>query len=203
MWIGSWFSAGADLGEVFPVPISDQLNAEYKPAIEAIYHSPKITISQIHGKAAGIGAGFAMATDLTIMAEDAAYYLAFAAIGLVPDGGITWHLTRALGRKRASEMILEGKAIDAKTSLAAGLANRVVSASELEDAALSWAQDLSKVAPIAAREAKAVIGKMDGVGLSDAISLEAEAQNICQVTQDHARAVDGFKSKTKVEFQGN
>ena len=61
--------------------------------------APKPWIAAVNGAAAGIGSAFAMNCDLSVMAEDAYLYQAFAAIGLIPDGGATWHLVRTLGRQ--------------------------------------------------------------------------------------------------------
>ncbi|MEM7242074.1 MAG: enoyl-CoA hydratase/isomerase family protein [Pseudomonadota bacterium] len=200
---GPGFSAGADLSETFPIPISGQIDGEYKPAIEAIYASPKITISQIHGKAAGIGAGFALATDLTVMAEDAGMYLAFAALGLVPDGGITWHLYRALGRKQAAEIIFEGQTLSAQKCVDLGLANKVAPTDQLTEVTQSWAEALAQAAPISVREVKHALRQMDGVDLGDAISIEGKGQDACQISNDHIRAIKAFQTKTKPVFEGN
>ena len=106
--------------------VEDQLNGEYKPALMEIIEAPKPWISAVNGACAGIGSAFAMVCDLTVMAEDAYIYQAFAAISLVPDGGATWHLVRTLGRKRAYEVIATGEKITARKCLEWGLCNRVV-----------------------------------------------------------------------------
>ncbi len=72
-----------------------------------------------------------MNCDLVVMAENAYIYQAFAAIGLVPDGGATWHLVRTLGRNRAYEVIVSGEKIRAQKCLDWGLCNRVVPEGEL------------------------------------------------------------------------
>ena len=107
---GRAFSAGADLTEVAALGesdfrVEDQLNHQYKPALMEIHEAPKPWISAVNGACAGIGSAFGMVCDLTVMADNAYIYQAFAAIGLVPDGGATWHLARTLGRKRAFEII--------------------------------------------------------------------------------------------------
>ena len=117
---GRAFSAGADLQEVpaggadGEFSVEDQLNGEYKPILMAIAEAPKPWLSAVNGPCAGIGSAFAMACDLTVMADDAYLYQAFTAISLVPDGGATWHLVRTLGRKRAYEVIVTGEKIRAE-----------------------------------------------------------------------------------------
>ena len=102
---GRAFCAGADLLETAENPgdfrVEDQLNGEYKPILLEMNRAGKPWIAAVNGAAAGIGSAFAMNCDLVVMAENAYIYQAFAAIGLVPDGGVTWHLVRTLGRHRA------------------------------------------------------------------------------------------------------
>ena len=113
----------------------DLLNHEYKPGFMAIYESTKPWIAAINGAAAGIGAAYAMACDLVVMAEDAYLYQAFQAIGLIPDGGATWHLCQILGKKRAYELIISGEKVSAKKSLVR-VCNREVQSDELLQVAL-------------------------------------------------------------------
>jgi 2-(1,2-epoxy-1,2-dihydrophenyl)acetyl-CoA isomerase len=130
---GRGFSAGTDLKEGLVSPISMLLEQEYRPILAAISGSPKIWIAQVHGSAAGIGAAVAMNCDLMTMAEDATIYMAFAAIGLVPDGGNTWLLHRGLGYKRAMQAILEGRKFPAEDAVALGLANAAHPAEKLAE----------------------------------------------------------------------
>ena len=90
-----------------------------------------------------------MVCDLTIMADNAYIYQAFAAIALVPDGGASWHLVNQLGCKRALEMIVECEKMPAAMCLELGLANRVVAADTLQSATRVWAEKLSQGAPLA------------------------------------------------------
>ena len=144
---GRAFSAGADLAEMpedkSNFRVEDQLNGEYKPALMEIHEAPKPWISAINGACAGIGSAFGMVCDLTVMAEDAYIYQAFAAISLVPDGGATWHLVRTLGRKRAYEVIATGEKLPAQKCLEWGLCNRVVPADKLLEETLAWAEELA------------------------------------------------------------
>ena len=101
--VGRSFCAGADLTEsqASQSNVRDMLDQQYKPALMAITNAPKPWISAVRGAAAGVGSAFAMNCDLTVMSEDAYIYQAFAGIGLIPDGGATWHLARTVGRKKA------------------------------------------------------------------------------------------------------
>ena len=119
---GPGFCAGADLkdGSGY-APAHQMIEEEYRPILTGIAASQKIWIAQVHGAAAGIGAALAMNCDLMTMAEDATIYMAFAAIGLVPDGGNCWLLLRGMGYKRALRAILEGARIPAAEAVALDL----------------------------------------------------------------------------------
>ena len=129
---GRGFCAGADLSEGVEKAVDQMLEEEYKPFLLAIAESSKICIAQVHGSAAGIGGALAMACDIVVMADDAYLYLAFAAIGLVPDGGLTWHLLHAMGYRRAFETIVEGRKLDAQACLDFGIANELVAPETLD-----------------------------------------------------------------------
>ena len=129
---GPGFTAGADLKDNFPPPISTHLKDEYKPIFDGIVSSRLLYVAAVHGSAAGIGASLAMVCDILIMGESAKLSMIFTNIGLVPDGGATWLLIHALGYRRALQTVVEGGQISAKKCLEFGLANRVVGDNNLK-----------------------------------------------------------------------
>lgn len=203
---GRAFCAGADLVETTTNPadfrVDDQLNLEYKPVLLEIMEAPQPWISAVNGAAAGVGSAFAMACDLTVMAEDAYIYQAFTAISLVPDGGATWHLVRTLGRKRAYEVIVSGEKIRAQKCLDWGLCNRVVESAELQQQALAWAQELAEKAPLSLRYAKQAVNQAMEDSLPDTISAEARLQRICVDSEDSREGVAAFVEKRSPVWQG-
>lgn len=203
---GRAFSAGADLADV-PVDsatfrVEDQLNGEYKPILMEIHEATKPWISAINGPCAGIGSALGMVCDLTVMAEDAFIYQAFAAISLIPDGGATWHLVRTLGRKRAYEVIVTGEKISAEKCLQWGLCNRVVAADKLLAETLAWAQELAGKAPLSLRYAKQALNGAIEESISDTISGEAKLQHLCMGSADAEEGVVAFLQKRKPVWQG-
>ena len=203
---GRAFCAGADLTETTTQDetfrVEDQLNGEYKPIMLEISAAPKPWISAVNGAAAGIGSAFAMVCDLTVMAEDAYIYQAFAAIGLVPDGGATWHLVRTLGRKRAYDVIVSGEKIRGQKCLEWGLCNRVVPPEQLMTEALAWAGELVAKAPLALRYAKQAVNAATEENLGDTISREAGLQHICIGSEDASEGVTAFIEKRAPNWQG-
>jgi 2-(1,2-epoxy-1,2-dihydrophenyl)acetyl-CoA isomerase len=201
---GRAFCAGADLSEVAgdDFDVEHQLNNEYKPVLMAITDSSKPWISAVNGAAAGVGSSFAMVCDLTVMAENAYIYQAFAAISLVPDGGATWHLARTLGRKRAYELIVSGEKLPAARCQELGLCNRVVPADALLENALQWAQELAGKAPLALRHAKAALNFAMEQSVADTITEEARLQAICIASADASEGVSAFVEKRAPVWQG-
>jgi 2-(1,2-epoxy-1,2-dihydrophenyl)acetyl-CoA isomerase len=204
--VGRAFSAGADLSEVpedkSSFRVEDQLLQEYKPSLMEIHEAPKPWISAINGACAGIGSAYGMVCDLTVMAEGSFIYQAFAAIGLVPDGGATWHLVRTLGRKRAYEIIATGEKLQAQKCLDWGLCNRVVPAEKLLDETLEWAQELAAKAPLSLRYAKQALNEAVEASVAETIGAEARLQHICINSEDAVEGAVAFLQKRSPVWQG-
>ncbi|MEP4146441.1 MAG: enoyl-CoA hydratase-related protein [Halioglobus sp.] len=201
---GRGFGAGADLAEpkLEHWRVEDELNLEYKPVLMEITNAPKPWISSVAGPAAGISSAFAMACDLMVMADNAYIYQAFAAIGLVPDGGATWHLVRTLGRKRAYEVIATGEKLSAEKCLEWGLCNRVVAADELPNATIAWAQELAAKAPLSLRYAKQAVNQAAEAGLAQTVSDEAVLQDLCIASEDAQEGAAAFLEKRAPVWKG-
>jgi len=205
---GRGFSAGADLAEKVSSEnatgqaTEDFLNADYKLGLLAVRDANKPWISAVNGPAAGIGSAYALACDLVIMADDAYLYQAFAAIGLIPDGGATWHLARILGRQRAYEMIVSGEKIRAERCLELGLCNRVVPAGELVERAIEQAEILVGKAPLALRYAKESLNFALEHTLEEVISNEARLQHKCVDSADAKEGIRAFMGKRDPAWTG-
>jgi len=143
-----------------------------------------------------------MVCDLSVMSEEAYYYQAFAAIGLVPDGGASWHLLHTVGRKRAYEMIVSGEKISAEQCRELGLCNRVVATDELLTETISWATELAAKAPLALRYSKEVLNFSQNSSLTDAIVNEAALQQACVLTEDATEGIQAFMEKRAPRWKG-
>ena len=201
---GRAFSSGADLGEEHPPEMISQfwLEDEFKPALMAIADAPKPFIAAVNGPVAGGACGFALACDLSIMSSDAYLYQAFVAIGLIPDGGISWHFARQLGHMRAFELLTGAERISATRCAELGLTNKVVAPDELMREAQAWAADLAHKAPLALRYTKQALRQAHRLDLDDAISLEAALQNRTTGSHDGREGMQAFIEKRKPVFIG-
>ncbi len=204
---GRAFGGGADLSESATQAdpffrVEDQLNGEFKPILMAITEAPQPWVSAVAGPAAGVSSSFAMVCDLTVMAENAYLYQAFAAIGLIPDGGATWHLARTLGRKRAYELIVTGEKLSAAKCLELGLCNRVVPVEELMPVTLAWADELANKAPLSLRYAKQAVNMAMEISQAETITEEARLQHVCLTSADAAEGVSAFLEKRAPQWRG-
>src|SRR3954447_9237286 len=135
---GKALSSGADLKSGFSPDadgfpnVGDALRNRFHPIIEGLRTMPKPVVASINGPAVGIGLSFALACDLTVMAETAYLLLAFVNIGLVPDGGSSFLIPERIGFARAAEMAMLGERIGSRQALEWGLVNRVAADEQLE-----------------------------------------------------------------------
>ncbi|MCB2114375.1 MAG: enoyl-CoA hydratase/isomerase family protein [Parvularculaceae bacterium] len=200
---GRGFCAGADVTDVTGGrTVEDQLNAEYGAFLSIIQGSDAPVIAAINGPAAGIGMTLALACDLRVMAQDAYLMSAFANIGLVPDGGLSWLLTQEIGYARAYQLAIEAEKISAARALELGLVNRVVAREDVVSNALAWAQSIAERAPIAMSLTKRAFRAAAQSGLRNAMALEAMLQKTALATEDCREGVAALMEKRKPQFKG-
>ena len=206
--IGKGFSAGADLSD--PSGMDDHSNDRlvyeglvngYMPSLKGIMDMPKPVIAAVNGPAAGIGSAFALACDLMVMSKDAYLKQAFVNIALIPDGGLNWFLTRAIGYKLAYEMAIEGDNISASRCLELGLTNKVVEADDLLNASVTWAESLARKSSQSLRETKKVMRAAMTASYDDTFKLEAEVNNTLHGSEDSLEAVKAFFEKRAPNFK--
>ncbi len=148
---GRAFSSGEDLGalqsgyEAGRAPdLGSTLTDRYNPLIRAIRAAPKPVVAAVNGVAAGAGASVALASDYRIASEHAKLVLAFIKVGLVPDSGGIWFLSKMVGTARAWWLASTGEPVTADKGLQLGLFDKVVPADEFEEAWRAFATDLAR-----------------------------------------------------------
>ena len=199
---GRCFSAGADLKAGIDRDVATILQAEYRPIQEAIATIPKPVIAAVPGSAAGIGMSMALQCDLLIMADNAFLLSPFTTISLVPDGGLNWMLVRQLGYRRAFQLSVESERISAERCVELGLANKAVPAEKLMDAALDWADALSRRAPLSLAATKQAMRFAMDHDWSRSYDVEAELQGELLGTEDNQEGINAFFEKRPPEFKG-
>ncbi len=200
---GRAFCAGADISSLDEkYSIEEILNTEYAAFLTSIQTMPKPVVAAINGPAAGIGMTTALTCDLRVMSADAYLMSAFANIGLVPDGGLSFLLTQQIGYARAYQLAIEAEQLDAARALEWGLVNRVVPAEEVLVNALDWAETLTHRAPLAIAQTKRAFRAASQKDLPNAMAFEAMAQRGLVTSEDCAEGVRALFEKRKPNFKG-
>lgn len=178
------------------------LQNHYNPLISQILRLPVPVITAVNGPAAGIGCSLALAGDFVIAGESAYFLQAFVNIGLVSDGGSTWLLTRAIGRARATRMMMLGEKISAHQAEQWGLIYKTVADSELADEAHALAQGLAEGPTLSyATMKRTIVDALDGT-VGEVMLAEAEGQRIAGSSEDAMEGGMAFLQKRKAQFKG-
>ncbi|MBI1365993.1 MAG: hypothetical protein GC153_08565 [Alphaproteobacteria bacterium] len=199
---GRGFCAGADVGDGIDGNIEDTLNTEYGAFLTIIQTCEKPVIAAVNGPCAGIGMTLALTCDLRVMSSEAYMMMAFSNIGLVPDGGLSWLITREIGYARAFQLAVEAEKISAARCLELGLVNRVVEPERMRENALEWAGSLAERAPIALALTKRSFRAAAHDGLRAAAAFEAMLQKTAIATEDCREGVMALMAKRKPQFKG-
>lgn len=198
------FCAGGDLKERHGMTV-EAWNAQhlvFERMARAIVNCPTTVIAAINGVAVGGGCEIAAACDFIHAAESARFALPEVGLGIIPGAGGTQTVTRALGTRRAKELILTGRPFSAREACDWGLVNAVHANDALFDATLAIAERIARNAPLAVRQAKQSIARGADMSLSDGMAFEIEAYNRLVTTEDRIEGVNAFNEKRPPVFKG-
>ena len=206
---GKGFCSGADLsarGEASPITSKGgshrALQNHYNPLVSQILRLPVPVVCAVNGPAAGVGCSIALAGDFVIAGQSAYFLQAFVNIGLVPDGGSTWLLARAIGRARATRMMILGEKIGAQQAEDWGLIYKAVGDAALMDEANALARRLAEGPTLAYATMKRNIATaLDGT-VNDVFLAEAEGQRLAGDSADAMEGGMAFLQKRKPAFTG-
>ncbi|MGB0136741.1 MAG: enoyl-CoA hydratase-related protein [Flavobacteriales bacterium] len=202
---GKAFCAGQDLQEAVEdngIDITRIVSAHYNPIIGRIRSIEKPVIAAVNGVAAGAGANIALACDLCIASEHAAFIQAFSKIGLIPDSGGTFFLPRLVGMQRATALMMLGDKLMAAEAADMGMIYRSVPADNLAEEARILAERLAAMPTKALGLTKRALNKSLEQSLGEQLALEGELQTAASGTQDYNEGVAAFLEKRKPEFKG-
>jgi enoyl-CoA hydratase/carnithine racemase len=198
------FCAGADLKE--RRGMSDEAwtrqHLVYERMVRAMLACPVPLIAAVNGAAYGGGCELTLACDFIYAAESARFALTEVTLGIMPGAGGTQTLARAVGERRAKEIILTGTPFGAAEAAAWGMVSRVLPAAELLPAALATAETIAKNAPISVRQAKLAISRGMNVSLWDGLALEIEAYHRMVPSEDRREGITAFNEKRAPRFKG-
>jgi len=198
------FCAGADLKERDGMTVETwrAQHEGFERAFVALVECPVPVIAAVQGVAMGGGLELALCCDFIYAARGARLALPEASRGLMPGGMGTQNLGRAVGERRAKEMILSGLPISAEDGFAFGLVNRVCEPAKLLEEALAAARAIAGNAPLSVRQAKRSIHYGLDMDLLTGYRFEIEAYNRLVDTEDRREGVRAFVEKRAPRFKG-
>jgi enoyl-CoA hydratase len=199
---GRAFAAGADLAEMSQQTPVDLILGRRFELWDRIRKISKPIIAAVDGYCLGGGIELAMSCDIIIASEGATFGQPEVKVGIIPGAGGTQRLTHAVGKYKAMEMILTGRAIPAYEAYRVGLVNRVVPAESLMEEARKLAIDIASKAPISIHLAKEAILKAQDTTLEVGLEFERKAFYMLFATEDQKEGMRAFLEKRKPNFKG-
>ena len=207
---GRAFSSGADLRDMSSRPLTEDghidvyttLTTVYNPILIGLRTMAKPVIAAVNGPAVGIGCSLALSCDLVVAAESAYLSLAFARIGLAPDGGAIALVAARAGAGRAAQMALLGDRVDAPTALRWGLVDEVLPDDDFEAGAGALLDRLAAGPTGSYAGSKRQLNAWLYGDLGKQLELEARIQQQLAASSDFAEGVAAFLGKRDPDFRG-
>jgi enoyl-CoA hydratase/carnithine racemase len=200
---GRAFSSGADLSSMTGTARQETGTIDAANRLtRALRAVPKPVLAAVNGPAAGVACSFALAADLTIAKESAYFLLAFANVGLMPDGGATALVSAAIGRARASRMALLAERIPAALAAEWGLIAQVVPDEDFDAEIDRFAAKLAAGPTAAYAQTKSAFNATTLAHLEQALEIERTGQSALLASADFAEGAAAFLDKRAPRFSG-
>lgn len=202
---GKGFCAGQDLGEAIDEngpELKEIVDQHYNPMITRIRNIEKPIIAAVNGIAAGAGANIALACDIVVADEQAAFIQAFSKIGLIPDSAGTFFLPRLIGMQKAAALMMTGEKVMAQEAENMGMIYKCFPTEVFEVSTKKMAAKLAKMPTKALGLTKLALNKSYTNDLEAQVALESDLQVICGKTEDFKEGIDAFLEKRKPVFKG-
>ncbi|MEQ1699210.1 MAG: enoyl-CoA hydratase-related protein [Ilumatobacteraceae bacterium] len=198
------FAAGADISEFGGPEAGRAIGEGFHRALNAVAAIPRFVIAAVSGYALGGGCELSLACDYRIAGERAVFGQPEILLGIIPGGGGTQRLARAVGNSRAKELMVTGRQVKAEEALRIGLADEVVPGEELLGRALALAAEVAKGAVQAQALVKRAVDEGTSLPLADGLALEVDLFEAVFRTEDSQIGVQSFLANGpgKAEFTG-
>jgi 2-(1,2-epoxy-1,2-dihydrophenyl)acetyl-CoA isomerase len=205
---GRAFCSGGDMVEMLdqksPTPFESRqkIHKMLRTVLMPLVNIEKPVIAAVNGAAVGAGMNLALAADIVIAAESAKFSQVFVKVGLVPDTGGMYLLTRLAGLATAKDLCLTGRTISSLEAHRLGLVSRTVPDADLLRIATEEAMRLAGGATAAIGLTKSLLNKAPTSTLEEMAEYEAYALAVTLSTQDYREAVEAFREKRAPQFTG-
>src|SRR5262245_24796111 len=196
------FVSGADINDIRARTRDDGLAAINSSLFAAVERFPRPTIAAVNGYALGGGCELALACDIRVASETAAFGQPELGLGIIPAAGATQRLPRIVGLGWAKHLVLTGDVLDAKQALEIGLVTAVTPAGQLQIRVRELAKRILRHGPLAARLAKLALNASARVDLDSGLLIETLAQAICYDSEDKREGAAAFLEKRLPKFTG-
>lgn len=196
------FAAGADIKEMAGAGAMEMLARGTHKLWRTIAACPKPVIAAVNGFALGGGCELAMTCDIIIAGEGARFGQPEVKIGVIPGGGGTQRLTRAVGKYKAMRYALTGDMFSAKDAFDMGLVSEVVADADVEKRAVAMAQQIAEYSPLAVEQIKECVVRGMDASLDTGLALETKAIQLMFASQDQKEGMAAFIEKRKATFTG-
>jgi len=196
------FAAGADIKEMADAGTIEMMQRGTHLLWRVIAACPKPVIAAVNGFALGGGCELAMTCDIIIAGENAKLGQPEVRIGILPGGGGTQRLPRAIGKYKAMKICLTGDLVPAKDAYDMGLVSEIAPDAEVEKRAIEMATQIASYAPLAVQQIKELVNAGQDASLDAALRLETKAMHILFSSADQKEGMQAFIEKRKPNFQG-
>ncbi|WP_418489276.1 enoyl-CoA hydratase/isomerase family protein [Frisingicoccus sp.] len=203
------FSAGGDIGYFYQLIQAggdvnmDGLISKVGNVADGLKKMSKMVITSVSGAAAGAGVSLALGGDFMICADNAKFILAFVNIGLVPDTGATYLLSKSIGVSRTMELAATGRPLGAEEAKALGLAYKVTTPEDLDDVTMKFARKLAAGPLISYKNIKKQIYDVNYSDYKKWLDeTEVPTQRECAASMDFQEGCKAFMEKRQAVFEG-
>jgi enoyl-CoA hydratase/carnithine racemase len=197
------FAAGADIAEMAEAGAIEMMQHGIHRLLKPIETFPKPLVAAVNGFALGGGCELAMHADIIIAGESASFGFPEVKLGIMPGGGGTQRLTRAVGKFKAMRMLLTGDLLPARDAYAMNLVSEIVEDDAVEAHAVALAEQIASLSPLAVSQIKEVVLAGQNASLESALALERKGLQLLFASLDQKEGMRAFLEKRTPSFLGH